>query len=40
MLIFVLAYIMIMVNKLQNKKKKLKYLKEESEDLDVLAFDR
>jgi hypothetical protein len=37
-LIFLFAYIMIMINKLQNKKKKIKSLREQSEDLDVLSF--
>ncbi len=39
-LIFLFAYIMIMVNKLQNKKKKLKILKEQFEDFDVLTVDQ
>ena len=39
-LIFLFAYIMIMINKLQDKKKRLKKVREEKEDLDVLNIDR
>ena len=37
-LVFLFAYIMIMINKLSNKKKKLKRLRELREDQDVLLF--
>jgi hypothetical protein len=39
-LIFLFAYIMIMINKLNNKKNKLKRIKEINEDSDVLVYEK
>lgn len=39
-LIFLFAYIMIMINKLNNKKSKLKRIKDMNEDQDVLIYEK